>query len=125
MVYKCQNNGMPPSQAAGGSGPVWNNEMCSCPRDYRLFTSWFWTHWRTALTAAASRYCAQDPAASEVNGEPIESPLESPLASRHYCIVGFQRAHRLKSVGQPISVFPVPVLVSCLHVFHMLEETFP
>jgi len=28
---------------------------------------WFWTHWRTARTAAACRICDQDPAASEVN----------------------------------------------------------
>ena len=28
---------------------------------------WFWTHWRTARTAAACRFCAHDPAASEVN----------------------------------------------------------
>ena len=28
---------------------------------------WFWTHWRTARTVAVCRFCAQDPAASEVN----------------------------------------------------------
>ena len=46
---------------------------------------WFWIHWRTAHTAAACCFCAQDPAASEVNAKKLpcvnkdEKYISSPI----------------------------------------------